>query len=448
MGREIILVMAVLLITGTATSACHDDQDTPYHAGGYTLAQLQSDFDEYVGLIRRDHPLTFTDLAVLDEAISTQRSLLREEMTELEFYRVVAPVGAAVRCGHTRTYLSEQGRDYLEEHGECLPLEIRLLSDSVYVYKDFTPEKNIPRGSRVISIDGLSATEIIARMRDSLYADGTNITYKDYAINLFFARWFALLVGEAPQFEMEIMEPDSQQAITRIVNAMTLKDAGQVNRDRYPQDEGCRRLCMTFASDNSHAVLTIKDFGYYDNLPAFRQPVGEFFARLDSAGIEALIIDLRGNDGGDPYCSSFVVNQVLAEPVRYFATGTPFYEDLVRPLPVPRHVFTGKLIVLTDGWCFSSTGHMLSLLRCHRRGIVVGEESGGSSACNDASQLHTLQHTRLRLNLPRRTFATSARCLPLGRGIPPDIEVRPAIQDLIAGRDVVLERAISLAVQE
>jgi C-terminal processing protease CtpA/Prc len=225
---------------------------------------------------------------------------------------------------------------------------------------------------------------------------------------------------------------------------MAPNDAKRVNRARYPSDTDCPRLCQTFAEGNKYAVLTIKDFGYYDNLPAFRQPVGDFFARLDSIGIDTLIIDVRGNDGGDPYCSSFVVSHVLTEPFQYFATGTPFYPDLVKPLPVPRHVFTGKLIVLIDGWCFSSTGHMLSLLRCHRRGIFVGEESGGSSACNDASQMHVLQHTRVRLNLPRRTFATSARCLPYGQGISPDIEVQPTIQDLIAGRDVVLERAISL----
>jgi C-terminal processing protease CtpA/Prc len=55
-----------------------------------------------------------------------------------------------------------------------------------------------------------------------------------------------------------------------------------------------------------------------------------------------------------------------------------------------------------------------------------------------------MKHTGLELNLPRATFATSARCLPYGHGIPPDIEVTPTIHELIAGRDVVLEKAIEL----
>ncbi len=365
-------------------------------------------------------------------------------MSEMEFYGVIAPVGAAVRCGHTRTYLSERGRDHLNEHGQCLPLEIRLVSNSLYAYKDFTPDKTIPRGCQVLSINTLPATEIIERMRASQYADGTNITYKDYAINLSFARLFTLLFGGASRFELEITEPGANKPASLIVAAMTPNQTDRVNKERYNREADCNRLCTTFSDDNSYAVLTIKDFGYYENVDAFRKPVGDFFARVKEKGIGTLILDVRGNDGGDPYCSSFVVSHVIDEPVRYFATHTRFYKDLVRPIPVPRHVFTGELFVLTDGWCFSSTTHMLSLLRCFRRGVFIGEESGGSFVCNDASKGHVMKHTGLRLNLPRASFATSARCLPLGSGIPPDIELRPTIQDLIAGRDVVLDKAISL----
>ncbi|MFC1572628.1 S41 family peptidase [Candidatus Eisenbacteria bacterium] len=440
MRRIAHLTLLLVLLTTT----CTGDKTAPYNTAGYSIGQLQDDFDRYVHLIHRDHPMTFTDRAILAHTIDAQKELLREGMSEMEFYAVVAPVGAAVRCGHTRTYLSERGRDYLGESGRCLPLEVRLVSDSLYVFKDFTPEEAIPRGSRVLSINTHPAAEIIERMRASRHADGINITYKDYAINLLFANLFTILYGGAAQFELEIEEPGSGGPATISVKAMTPNQADRMDEERYHSETNCRRLCMSFAEDSSYAVLTIKDFGYYGDVDAFREPVGEFFARLAGSGIGTLIIDVRGNDGGDPYCSSFVVSHVMPEPVHYFSADTRFYGDLVRPIPVPRHVFTGELYVLTDGWCFSSTTHMLSLLRCHHRGVVVGEESGGSSVCNDASKEHVLKHTRLRLNLPRRTFATSAKCLPMGRGIPPDIAIQPTIGDLISGRDVVLEKAISL----
>lgn len=441
-SKRSIIITALLFVL--AAVSCAGEKANPHVDNGYPLAQLQEDFDQYVDVIRKDHPMTFTDKNVLEQTITDQRKLIRDGMSEIEFYRVVAPVGAAVRCGHTRTFLSEQGRDHLDDHGQCLPLEIRLVNDSLYVYKDFTPDEAVARGSRVLSINTHRANDITERMRASYHADGTNVTYKNYAINLDFSRFFTILFGGAPQFELEIEEPGTNTRVTRIVPAMTPNQADQVDKERYQPQADCRRLCTTFSDDGRYAVLTIKDFSYYDDVDAFRKPVGDFFARLQRDGIDALIIDVRGNDGGDPYCSSFVTSHVIAGPVRYFASGTRFYKDLVSPIPVPEHVFTGELFVLTDGWCFSSTGHMLSLLRCHGRGVFVGEESGGSSACNDASKGHTLKHTGLYLNLPRRTFATSARCLPYGRGIPPDIEVQPTIRDLIAGRDVVMEKVISL----
>jgi hypothetical protein len=436
-----IICTALLIVN---LSACTGENTRPYHTGGYTLAHLQEDYDQYVDRIRRDHPKTFTDRTALERTIATQIKLLRDGMSETEFFSVIAPVGAAVRCGHTRTYLSERGHDYFTEHGLCIPLEIRLAGDSLYVYKDFTPDAVIPRGSRVLSVNGVPDTTIVRRMRASLPADGTNTTYKDYAINRSFARLFTLLYGGGPKFEPVVKPPGAPVPVSYTLRAISPRRSEEVDRERYPQETDCRRLCMDFSGDASYAVLTVRDFGYYNDLGAFRRPVGDFFARIARDSVNALIIDVRGNDGGDPYCSSFIVSHVVPQPVQYFASDTPFYDDLVRPIPVPEYVFTGELIVLIDGWCFSSTGHMLSLLRCYKRGVLMGEESGGAGACNDASKEYVLKHTRLRLNLPRATFATSARCLPPGRGIPPDIEVQPTIDDLIAGRDIVLETAISL----
>jgi hypothetical protein len=434
--------IALLLVFITT---CAGDGTPTHNPGGYPLDLLEDDFDQYVRLIHLNHPKTFTDTAHLQQTITGQRAMLRDGMTETEFFGVLAPVGAAVRCGHTRTRLSESGEAWFGKHGLCLPLDIRLVNDSLYVYRDFTPDRSVPRAGRIVSIDNRPAAAIIARMRESQYADGTNVTYRDYAINLWFARLYSLLFGGSQQFPVEVVAPGAAGPVTHNVAALTPEQRDRVDESRYGMETSCGRLCTTISEDGRYAVLTVRDFGYYGDVDAFRKPVATFFARLARDSVETLIIDVRGNDGGDPYCSSFVVSHVVPEPVRYFAAGTRFYDDLVRPIPVPDNVFTGKLFVLTDGWCFSSTGHMLSLLRCLGRGVFVGEESGGSTACNDASREHVLDHTGIRINLPRATFATSAKCLPWGRGIPPGVPVSPSIDDIVAGRDVVLEKAISLA---
>jgi hypothetical protein len=111
---------------------------------------------------------------------------------------------------------------------------------------------------------------------------------------------------------------------------------------------------------------------------------------------------------------------------------------------VAENLFTGKLFILIDGGCFSTTGHLCALLKYHEVGVFLGTETGGSYACNDASQGHRLKHSGIELNLPNFTFRVAAVGLPRGGGIAPDHVIQPTIFDLIEGRDVVLEAALRL----
>ena len=50
-----------------------------------------------------------------------------------------------------------------------------------------------------------------------------------------------------------------------------------------------------------------------------------------------------------------------------------------------------------------------------------------------------MPHSGFRLKLARTGFETSANSLPRGRGILPDVEIRPTIEDLLSKRDPILE---------
>ena len=169
--------------------------------------------------------------------------------------------------------------------------------------------------------------------------------------------------------------------------------------------------------------------------------IDQCFATLAENNTRALILDLRGNWGGDPEASSYVFARLIGKPARYFEEGTPLYTALARPIPPAPNAFTGMLVVLTDGACFSSTGHLCSLLRFHERGFFVGEETGGSWTTTDGSQDYPLRRTGMRLHSSNAAFRTAVTGLPFGRGIKPDLEAAAEIGDLLAGRDLAMELA-------
>jgi len=85
--------------------------------------------------------------------------------------------------------------------------------------------------------------------------------------------------------------------------------------------------------------------------------------------------------------------------------------------------------------------HLCSLLRFHGLARFVGEESGGGWSCTDASRDTVLPHSGLRLRSSTLQFRAAVSGMERGRGIVPDMGVSATIDDLIAGRDPVLDAA-------
>lgn len=112
---------------------------------------------------------------------------------------------------------------------------------------------------------------------------------------------------------------------------------------------------------------------------------------------------------------------------------------------VRKQVFSGKVYVLINGGCFSNSGLFASTLKRHNRAIFVGEESGGSIySLNGLVKTIILPETKLRVELPTLRFSINEEDKNTGHGLIPDYSIHPTIQDLVEGRDVILEKALAL----
>src|SRR5690606_38763211 len=147
---------------------------------------------------------------------------------------------------------------------------------------------------------------------------------------------------------------------------------------------------------------------YYDapSRARFNAFVDAFFNEVAARQIPNVILDVRGNGGGDPYCGAYLFRKLIDRALPYFTSDTAFYPDLKPALAPASNAFHGALYVLVDGGCFSTTGHFVSLLRYHGIGRFIGEETGGSFACTSNLLSTTLGRTHLRLSYATSTFTT------------------------------------------
>lgn len=187
-----------------------------------------------------------------------------------------------------------------------------------------------------------------------------------------------------------------------------------------------------------------------------------FSAAENAAGI---ILDLRGNAGGYELLSSFVAEHLVPDDFLYYSI-TRRDSEFVRSLkvyagldagsfgsPLPtrprqwagfRHFngapFNGRLVVLINHRCFSTTDNLCAFLRDSRPNTrFVGQPTGAGTG--EPMTVGTLNHSKVPVQ-----FCVSVVHSPKGRliegiGTSPDVFVEPTRDDLVQGRDPALAAA-------
>lgn len=406
----------------------------------YPLSQLQKDFRQFRKVIEKKHPKLYVDPQELSELFATQYKSLRDEMTELEFYRVLSPLVGKLRCGHTNLMVSKAYEDYLLENGRYLPVLIRVINDRAYVLQDLSGQ-GIPEGAELIMINGKRTAEIIMSLLSNLTADGYNTSKKYHIVNNWFNGIYHYYIENSSRFTLVYRSAEDNQIFTKTVDGIKNQQMHMTTMSIY-YPHGNDVYTKDFVED--YALLSVKSFSL-KNKKKYQAFIDEFFQELAEKEISHLILDLRDNWGGNPYYASYLLSYLISTPTPYFGKEAPFYyAKYKKPLKPAEHRFTGRLYTIINGASFSTTGHLCSLLQSQKIGVFIGEESGGSYVCTDASINVTLRHTKLRLHCSTTVFATAVSNMPPGRGIIPDYRIIPTLQDYLEGTDPQMNLAIQL----
>jgi C-terminal processing protease CtpA/Prc len=195
------------------------------------------------------------------------------------------------------------------------------------------------------------------------------------------------------------------------------------------------------------AYVALNDFGNNDMAKEWL----DAFPRISAAA--GIILDVRLNGGGSSSIGYQVIRSLVDRPVptsrqvmRLYnptdrARGaliewTELPPDELQPREGPR--YAGPVVVLIGPATFSAAEDFLVAWKNSGRGKMIGEPSGGSTGQPLFFQLPGGGSARVCTK--RDTFPDGTEWV--GKGIEPDVLVRPTVADVRAGRDTVLERAI------
>lgn len=207
-------------------------------------------------------------------------------------------------------------------------------------------------------------------------------------------------------------------------------------------------------------LLAVRDLRKLESEPAIAAVVQPLF--VDA---RPLVIDLRDNGGGYDHAARELASRLFAHEVvggelRVRLTpqsraGHPSYSKLdedperpgwSRPQPVsakpkaPRD-YPAPIAALVGPGCRSACETLALLLRAGGARLF-GETTGGSSG---APVDYTMPWSRARVSVPSWSMVDRAGRPIEGEGVAPDEVIAPSRDDLIAGRDPALARAIAWA---
>lgn len=277
---------------------------------------------------------------------------------------------------------------------------------------------------------------------DIVSLDGFTVDRNDYA---------ALLVTIKllePQPALHLVVRD-QQGVERAVDvqAKIVKNSALVLWDNYirqAQEEAVADNRQgTFVSGN---VLVWK----VPNFTALPGDYGRVFK--EARGHAAMVVDLRGNPGGDL--------DVLKNFLGYFVAQKTQVAELVKrkgrePIEVKPHgePYKGRLVVVVDSTSASAAELFARTVQLEHLGAVVGSVSAGAVM---AAEMHFHASGEPFSNGEHSPWGfgdevtgadvvmTDGHSLEHA-GVIPDIVAEPTAADLSAGRDVVLARAVAAA---
>ncbi|MGR6317468.1 S41 family peptidase [Micromonospora soli] len=231
------------------------------------------------------------------------------------------------------------------------------------------------------------------------------------------------------------------------LGALVTEDLQSVNRDLHlrlkhhptplaevdddPADEQFTRLAETTMGGIARVQRLPGNVGVLDISPCLFPPqlAGDAMTaalRL-LVGTDALLLDLRGNQGGSPDMVALICGWFFVEPVHLHTmydragTGRQFWS--AAHLPVPRYAPDKPVHVLTGPKTFSGGEELAYDLQQLGRATVVGERTGGGAHPRVGFRTHP--HLELTVPVARPVHAATGTNWE-GCGVVPDVEVPAA----------------------
>lgn len=293
---------------------------------------LKKDVDYTYKKLKKLHPNLYWYISKekLDYKFDSLKTTITQPMTSFAFYKKIAPVVNEVRQGHmmvfpaTKRYTKKETKQIMKKGtGPFSQFEFQVFDDKLFVVKNNSKDKSIPKGAEVIGIDGKNTADLLQDYQHLFTSDGYNTTYFKYKLGKGFGGFYtnenglkdsllynfkyndsikSVWIARKPNDSAKVVKTDTVKTeipnpVEKIVKTKAQKKAERTKKSVYgynTETKTYNRNLRFMEADSSIAVMKINTFAI-GNYSTFYK---ESFEKIKANNAKILIIDLRNNPGG------------------------------------------------------------------------------------------------------------------------------------------------------
>ena len=286
-----------------------------------------------------------------------------------EAVKILQEMAACLHDGHTYVYGSNMPTS-------TAPMQTKRIGGRVYVSAVLSSklkERGVRRGLELTAINGMPVDEYVKKFKLP-YVSSSTPQWTDYTCY----DGFALAQFESSRINFTLKDGDRSF------------DVGYTaNEAPWDLNTGDNSPLSFSVLDDNIGYLRISSFG-----------LSEVTARFDSIypallNTRALIIDIRGNGGGNSGFSDRIMRHFATDTLKSSSWQSPMYVPALVSWGYPaqwyrvasnkmapvndKQVYSHPVVLLVDDGTFSAAEDFCSLFRSIKRGKLIGTPTGGST---------------------------------------------------------------------
>lgn len=401
MGSKSLLTIILVVVFFKATA-----QDVAREKSIYTKSEIVADINFLIEKYEEIHPNPYLhkDSNTIQQLKNQIVDDIPEEVSITLARQLTGSVASKFVFGHSDILPIVLPKD--KSNRANFPFWVLFKEHKIVIQKNLSDELTIDPFSEILSINGISSSEVVTVMINSV--SGETKEFKERFLCGSFSNYLNFFFGfEGPEFVVEIKHNNGT------IRTYTLQKATNIQGNSI---EKASLFNLSFLDDQ----VALIDINAFANKKDFKTFLEDAFQKVAIKNTETLIIDVRGNGGGNSNLISQLTSYLTNKPITIFNGGVektskaskkynhkqyikwymyPVYPllyfipdarpkftnkngsitktgaDNVKPKKF-KNKFAGKVFVLVDEGTFSTASVFASTLQCADIAKIVGRSTG------------------------------------------------------------------------